>query len=41
MDLLKALVSSSTFMPHGSCYTWDPYVIWLNAVSGRERRAFG
>ena len=20
-------------MPHGFCYTWDPYVIWLNAVS--------
>jgi PAS domain S-box-containing protein len=33
MDLLKHLFSSSTFMPHGFCYTWDPYVIWLNAVS--------
>ncbi|MBV8899935.1 MAG: response regulator, partial [Verrucomicrobia bacterium] len=33
MDWLKALFSSSNFMPHGFCYTWDPYVIWLNAVS--------
>ena len=20
-------------MPHGFCYTWDPYVVWLNGVS--------
>lgn len=33
MDWLKTLFSSSNFMPHGFCYTWDPYVIWLNAAS--------
>jgi two-component system, cell cycle sensor histidine kinase and response regulator CckA len=33
MDWIKRLFSSSEFMPHGFCYTWDPYVIWLNAAS--------
>ena len=33
MDLLNALFSSAGFMPHGFCYTWNPYVLWLNAVS--------
>ena len=33
MELFKSLFSSSGFMPHGFCYNWDPYVIWLNAAS--------
>ncbi|HEY0791484.1 MAG TPA: PAS domain S-box protein [Chthoniobacterales bacterium] len=33
MDLLSKLFSSGGFMPHGSCYTWDPYVIWLHVIS--------
>lgn len=33
MDLLTNFFSSSTFLPHGVCYTWDPYVIWLHAGS--------
>ncbi|MBV9492248.1 MAG: response regulator [Verrucomicrobia bacterium] len=33
MNPLKALFSSSGFMPHGFCYVWDPYVIWLNAAA--------
>src|SRR5262249_14791201 len=33
MDWIKRLFSSSEFIPHGFCYTWDPYVIWLNAAS--------
>jgi PAS domain S-box-containing protein len=33
MEWINRLFSSSGFMPHGFCYTWDPYVIWLNAVS--------
>ena len=33
MELIKDLFSSSGFMPHGFCYTWDPFVIWLNAIS--------
>jgi PAS domain S-box-containing protein len=33
MNLLSKLFSSAGFMPHGSCYTWDPYVIWLHVIS--------
>jgi len=33
MDWINRLFSSSGFMRHGFCYTWDPHVIWLNAVS--------
>jgi PAS domain S-box-containing protein len=33
MDWILKLVSSSGFMPHGYCYTWDPYVIWLHVIS--------
>jgi PAS domain S-box-containing protein len=33
MDWINRLFSSSGFMPHGFCYTWDPYVVWLNGVS--------
>jgi PAS domain-containing protein len=33
MDWINRLFSSSGFMPHGFCDTWDPYVVWLNGVS--------
>jgi len=33
MDWINQLFSSSGFMPHGFCYTWDPYVIGLNVAS--------
>jgi two-component system, cell cycle sensor histidine kinase and response regulator CckA len=33
MNWIESLFSSSGFMPHGYCYTWDPYVIWLNGLS--------
>jgi two-component system NtrC family sensor kinase len=33
MNWINQLFSSSGFMPHGFCYTWDPYVIGLNAIS--------
>ena len=23
----------SDFMPHGSCYFWQPGILWLNAIS--------
>jgi PAS domain-containing protein len=33
MNWIERLFSSSGFMPHGFCYTWDPKVIWLNGAS--------
>lgn len=24
---------SSSFVPHGYCYLWDPLVVWLHVVS--------
>jgi signal transduction histidine kinase len=33
MEFIQKLFSSQEFMPHGSCYTWDPYVIWLHVIS--------
>jgi len=33
MGFLQRLFSSDHFMPHGSCYMWDPYVIWLHVLS--------
>src|SRR5260370_24901022 len=33
MAWINQVFSSSGFMPHGFCYTWDPYVIGLNAIS--------
>lgn len=31
-DFLRRLFVSD-FMPHGSCYLWDPAVLWLNVIS--------
>ena len=33
MDLFQRLFSTSEFMPHGMCYEWNPYVIWLHVIS--------
>ena len=33
MHWIHRLFSSSGFMPHGFCYTWNPQVIWLNVAS--------
>jgi signal transduction histidine kinase len=33
MEFIQQLFSTQGFMPHGSCYTWDPYVIWLHVLS--------
>src|ERR1700733_7980062 len=33
MDFLEHIFSTDGFMPHGMCYEWDPYVIWLHVIS--------
>jgi PAS domain S-box-containing protein len=32
-DLLRRLLSSDDFMPHGHCYLWNPALVWLHVVS--------
>ncbi|MGH9515086.1 MAG: PAS domain-containing sensor histidine kinase [Terriglobales bacterium] len=32
MDLLKRLFSSD-FLPHGTCYLWNPKIVWLHVIS--------
>jgi len=32
-DLLRRLLSSDGFMPHGHCYLWNPGLVWLHVVS--------
>ena len=32
MEVFNHLVSAD-FMPHGYCYLWDPWIVWLNVVS--------
>lgn len=32
MELFNHLTSAD-FMPHGYCYLWDPWIVWLNVVS--------
>ena len=32
MEFFKQLLSLD-FMPHGSCYLWDPRVLWLHVIS--------
>ena len=32
MDLLRQLFTSG-FLPHGTCYLWDPKIVWLHVVS--------
>lgn len=32
LEFFRHLLSTD-FMPHGSCYLWDPLVLWLNVIS--------
>ena len=32
MEFLKRLISSD-FLPHGTCYLWDPHIVWLHVIS--------
>jgi len=32
LDLIRQLLSPD-FMPHGYCYLWDPWIVWLHVVS--------
>ena len=34
MGFFKHLISPD-FMPHGYCYLWDPWIVWLNVISDR------
>jgi hypothetical protein len=33
MELLKWLITSGNFMPHGYCYRWERSLVWLHAIS--------
>src|ERR1700704_3542996 len=33
MELLKALLSPSGFMPHAYCFSWNARLVWLHFVS--------
>ena len=33
MDEFLSKLFSSDFMPHGSCYFWQPQIVWLHAIS--------
>jgi PAS domain S-box-containing protein len=32
LEFLKRLISSN-FLPHGTCYLWDPHIVWLHVIS--------
>jgi PAS domain S-box-containing protein len=32
LDFLKASISAS-FLPHGTCYLWNPKIVWLHVIS--------
>jgi PAS domain S-box-containing protein len=32
LEFLKRLISSD-FLPHGTCYLWDPHIVWLHVIS--------
>src|SRR3984893_16306902 len=32
LEFLKLLFSSD-FLPHGTCYLWDPHIVWLHVIS--------
>ncbi len=29
----SSITPSSDFMPHGYCYLWDPWIVWLHVIS--------
>jgi PAS domain S-box-containing protein len=33
MNILKTLLDTDSFMPHGHCYTWLPSLMWLHITS--------
>lgn len=33
MLVMEALFSSKGLMPHGFCYQWNPFLIWLHSIS--------
>ncbi len=33
MNKLINELCSTSFMPHGDCYLWDPVLVWLNVIS--------
>lgn len=33
LNLLRTLLSSSPFVPHGHCYLWKTGLVWLNIIS--------
>lgn len=33
MEMLRQVFSSGDFMPHGSCYLWNPGLVWLHLIS--------
>jgi signal transduction histidine kinase len=33
LDVLRGVLASSEYMPHGHCYLWRPGLVWLHAVS--------
>jgi signal transduction histidine kinase len=33
MDFFRQLLPTTEFLPYGTCYNWNPYVIWLHVIS--------
>ncbi len=33
MELIHKLFPTTEFLPYGTCYNWNPYVIWLHVVA--------
>lgn len=33
MEFLREFFGSGRYMPHGTCYLWDPGLVWLNVIS--------
>lgn len=33
IDFFKNLFSNSNFMPHGTCYLWQPEILWMHVIS--------
>ena len=33
MEILRHLLGSSDYMPHGYCYLWNPGLVWLHVIS--------
>jgi len=33
VEFLSSFLASSSFIPHGHCYLWNPGLVWLNIIS--------